>query len=117
MGKKYGVSDSSLAQTNYALGWVNGDDHRPGPQEHQGRRHDGLDEGGSREIKNLNAGDLSPAINLTPKCHMGIQQVRPYTYNWSKKTQVPVGSFAQWSKFITNTQAAPGTCGKPRSGK
>jgi hypothetical protein len=34
------------------------------------------------------------------------------TYNWSLKKQVPVGSYAQWSKYITNTQAAAGTCGK-----
>jgi hypothetical protein len=43
-------------------------------------------------------------------------QVRPYTYNWSKKSQVPVGTFQQWAKFVTNSQAAPGTCGKPRGG-
>jgi hypothetical protein len=29
---------------------------------------------------------------------MAIQQVRLYTYNWSKKTQVPIGTYAQWSK-------------------
>jgi hypothetical protein len=26
----------------------------------------------------------------------------------------PIGTYAQWSKFITNAQAAPGTCGKPK---
>ena len=72
---------------------------------------------GLQKIVNLNAGDLAPAVNLTPKCHMAIQQVRPYTYNWSRKTQVPIGTYAQWSKFITKAFAAPGTCGKPRGAK
>ncbi len=115
-GKKYGVSDSSLAQTNYALGWVNGMIIVQALKNIKGDVTPASMKVGLQGIRNLNAGDLAPPINLTVKCHMAIQQVRPYTYNWSKKTQVPVGSFKQWSKFITNTQAAPGTCGKPRSG-
>ena len=39
----------SLAQTNYALGWVNGMIIVAGPEEHQGDGHAGLDEGGPRE--------------------------------------------------------------------
>ena len=49
MGKKYGVSQTSLDQTNYVLGWTERRDHHDGPQEHQGRRHPGLDEEGPRE--------------------------------------------------------------------
>jgi branched-chain amino acid transport system substrate-binding protein len=116
-GKKYGVSDSSLAQTNYALGWVNGMIIVQALKNIKGAVTPASMKAGLEKITNLNTGDLSPPVNLSPKCHMGIKQVRPYTYNWSKKTQVPVGTYAQWSKFITNTQAAPGTCGKSRSGK
>ena len=43
---------------------------------------------------------------------MAIRGARPVTYNWSKKALLPVGSFEQWQKFVTNSQAAPGTCGK-----
>ena len=25
---------------------------------------------------------------------------------------LPIGTYPQWAKFITNAQAAPGTCGK-----
>jgi hypothetical protein len=71
---------------------------------------------GLEKIRNLDTGGLSPTINLSRKCHMAIQQVRPYTYNWSKKSQVPVGTYQQWAKYVTNSQAAPGTCGKPRAG-
>ena len=49
---------------------------------------------GLEKVINLNAGDLAPVVNLSPKCHMAIQQVRPYTYNWSRKTQVPIGTYA-----------------------
>jgi len=117
MGKKYGVSDSALAQTNYALGWVNGMIIVQALKNINGAVTPASMKAGLEKVKNLNTGDLSPSVNLTPKCHMAIQQVRPYTYNWSKKAQVPVGSFAQWKKYITNTQAAPGTCGKPRGAK
>ncbi len=116
-GKKYGVSDTSLAQTNYALGWVNGMIIVQALKNINGAVTPASMKAGLEKVKNLNAGDLSPAVNLSSKCHMAIQQVRPYTYNWSKKTQVPVGTYAQWSKYITNTQAAPGTCGKPRGAK
>ena len=116
-GRQYGVSETSLAQTNYALGWVNGMIIAQALRNITGPVTPASMKAGLEKIKNLNAGDLAPPVNLSPKCHMGIQQVRPYTYNWSKKTQVPVGTFAQWTKYITNTQAAPGTCGKPRSGK
>jgi ABC-type branched-subunit amino acid transport system substrate-binding protein len=115
-GKKAGVSADSMAQTNYTLGWVNGAIIVQALKNITGPVTTASMKKGLEKIKNLNMGDLSPAINLSPKCHMGIQQVRPMTYNWSLKKQVPVGTYAQWSKFITNTQAAPGTCGKP-SGK
>ena len=116
-GKKYGVSDTSLAQTNYALGWVNGMIIVQALKNITGAVTPASMKAGLEKVKNLNVGDLAPPVNLSSKCHMGIQAVRPYTYNWSKKTQVPVGSFDQWKKYITNSQAAPGTCGKPRSGK
>lgn len=114
MGKKYGVSDSSLAQTNYTLGWVNGMIIVQALKNINGAVTPASMKAGLDKVKNLNTGDMSPSVTLSPKCHMAIRQVRPYTYNWSKKTQVPVGTFAQWKKFITDTQAAPGTCGKPR---
>jgi len=117
-GRKYGVSDSSLAQTNYALGWVNGmiivqaiRNLKSTPVTAATMKK------GLESIRNLNVGDLAPAVNLEPKCHMAIMQVRPYTYNWSKKTQVPVGTYQQWAGSITKTQAAPGTCGKPSGAK
>jgi len=117
MGKKYGVSDTALAQTNFVLGWVNGMIIVNALKNINGAVTPASMKAGLEKIKNLSTGDLSPAISLTPKCHMAIQQVRPMTYNWSLKKQVPVGTFAQWSKYITNTQAAPGTCGKPRGAK
>jgi branched-chain amino acid transport system substrate-binding protein len=117
MGKKYGVSDTSLAQTNYVLGWTNGAIITQALKNIKGDVTTDSMKKGLESIKNLNNGDLSPVINLTPKCHMAIQQVRPMTYNWSLKKQIPVGSYSQWSKYITNTQAAPGTCGKPRGSK
>ena len=116
-GKKYGVSATSLAQTNYALGWVNGMIIVQALKNITGAVTPASMKAGLEKIKNLNTGDLSPAVNLSAKCHMGIQAVRPYTYNWAKKTQVPVGTFDQWKKYITNSQAAPGTCGKPRNAK
>ena len=117
MGKKYGVSDTALAQTNYTLGWVNGMIIVQALKNIKGAVTPASMKAGLESIRNLNTGDLSPAVNLTPKCHMAIQQVRPYTYNWSRKSQVPVGTFDQWKKYITNSQAAPGTCGKPRGAK
>jgi branched-chain amino acid transport system substrate-binding protein len=117
MGKKYGVSDSSIAQTNYALGWVNGMIIVQALKNINGPVTPASMKAGLEKVKNLNAGDLAPLVTLERKCHMAIQQVRPYTYNWSKKTQVPIGTYAQWSKYITKAFAAPGTCGKPRGSK
>ena len=114
-GKKYGVSDAEIAQTNYALGWVNGMIIVDALKKIKGDVTPASMRVALQQVKNLNTGDLSPPVTLSPKCHMAIQSVRPYTYNWSKKTQVPVGTFAQWKKYITNSQAAPGTCGKPRA--
>ena len=116
MGKKYGVSDASLQQTNYTLGWVNGAIIVAALKNIKGPVTTASMKKGLESVKNLNMGDLSPVINLNSKCHMAIQQVRPMTYNWSLKKQVPVGSYAQWSKYITNTQAAAGTCGKTAGG-
>jgi len=45
---------------------------------------------------------------------MAIQTARPYNYIFSKDAMIPVGTYDQWHKFITNQQAAPGTCGKPK---
>jgi ABC-type branched-subunit amino acid transport system substrate-binding protein len=117
MGKKYGVSSDSLAQTNYVLGWVNGAIITTALKSIKGAVTPATMKRGLETVKNLNMGDLSPVINLTPKCHMAIQQVRPMDYSFNLKKQIPVGTYAQWSKYITNTQAAPGTCGKPRTGK
>ena len=117
MGAKYGVSDTSLAQTNYVLGWTNGAIITQALKNIKGDVTPASMKKGLESIKNLNNGDLSPVINLTPKCHMAIQQVRPMDYSYNLKKQIPVGSYAQWSKYITNTQAAPGTCGKPRGSK
>src|SRR3954447_1135473 len=117
MGKKYGVSSDSLAQTNYVLGWVNGAIITTALKSIKGAVTPATMKRGLETVKNLNMGDLSPVINLTPKCHMAIQQVRPMDYSFNLKKQIPVGTYAQWSKYITNTQAAPGACGKPRTGK
>ena len=64
--------------------------------------------------KVLYKGALTPNMNLNGKCHMAIQQVRPYTYSYSKKQMLPVGTYQQWSKYVTNAYAAPGTCGKKK---
>ena len=116
-GKKYGVSQTSLDQTNYVLGWVNGAIITQALRNIKGAVTTASMKKGLESVKALNMGDLSPVVALSPKCHMAIQQVRPYTYNWKLKKQVPVGSYQQWAKSITKTQAAPGTCGKPRAGK
>jgi branched-chain amino acid transport system substrate-binding protein len=115
-GKKYGYPDSEIAQTNFALGWVNGMIIVEGLKNANGNYTGATVRAGLEKIRNLDTGGLSPTINLSRKCHMAIQQVRPYTYNWSKKSQVPVGTYQQWAKYVTNSQAAPGTCGKPRAG-
>jgi branched-chain amino acid transport system substrate-binding protein len=116
-GQKYGVSEAEISQTNYALGWVNGMIIVDALKKIKGEVTPASMKAGLEQVKNLDAGDLSPKITLSPKCHMAIQAVRPYTYNWSKKAQVPVGTYDQWKKYITNAQAAPGTCGKPRGAK
>ena len=113
-GQKYGYPATETAQANWALGWVNaqiivqalknahGDYSGPGIKK-------GLD-----QIRGLDTGGLSPTITLSPTCHMAMRQVRPYTYSYNKSDLVPIGSFAQWASFITNAQAAPGTCGRAR---
>jgi branched-chain amino acid transport system substrate-binding protein len=113
-GKKYGYPDSEIVQANFALGWVNGMIIVEALKKIQGDVTPAAVKSALEKVSIPDTGGLAPPIKLSPKCHMAIQSVRPYTYNWSRKAQVPVGTFAQWQKFITNSQAAPGTCGKPR---
>jgi branched-chain amino acid transport system substrate-binding protein len=115
-GKKAGVPDDQLAQANYSLGWVNGMIIVAALKNVKGEVTPASMKAGLESIKNLDTGGLSPKITLDAKCHMAIRGVRPVTYNWSKKALLPVGSFEQWQKYVTNSQAAPGTCGK-KAGK
>lgn len=116
MGKKYGYSDQDIAQSNFALGWVNGQLIVAGLKNVKGNYTGTSVKQGLEKVRNLNTGGLAPNISLSPKCHLAVTQVRPYTYSYSRKSLVPVGSYQQWSKFIRNAYAAPGTCGKPRGG-
>ena len=116
MGKKAGVPDDQLAQANYSLGWVNGMIIVAALKTIKGEVTPASMKKGLESVKNLDTGGLSPKISMDAKCHMAIRGVRPVTYNWSKKAQLPVGSFEQWQKYVTNSQAAPGTCGK-KAGK
>lgn len=113
-GKKYGYSATEIDQPNWALGWVNAQLIVAGLKNVKGAYTGTSVRQGLEQVRNLDTGDLSPQVTLTPKCHMAVRQVRPYAYSWKKKTMIPVGSYAQWAKFITNSYAAPGTCGKPR---
>jgi len=115
-GQKYGVPAEQLEQANYSLGWVNGMIIVEALKSIKGDVTPASVKAGLESIKNLDTGGLSPNITMTGKCHMAVQGVRPVFYNWSKKALLPVGTFAQWQKSITNSQAAPGTCGK-KSGK
>jgi branched-chain amino acid transport system substrate-binding protein len=114
-GKKYGVSESDLVQANYSLGWVQAQVMVQGLRNAKGNYTSDALRKGLEQIKNLDTGDLSPKITLSSNCHMPLRQVRPYVYSYSKDALTPVGSYAQWSKFITNAQAEPGTCGKPKA--
>jgi branched-chain amino acid transport system substrate-binding protein len=111
-GRKYGYPEAELAQANWALGWVQAQVVVQALRNAKGTYTSDAIRRGFEKIKNLDTGDLSPRITLSSRCHMAIRQVRPYFYDFKKNDMLPVGSYAQWSKFITNAQAAPGTCGK-----
>jgi ABC-type branched-subunit amino acid transport system substrate-binding protein len=116
-GQKYGVPADQLAQANFSLGWVNGMIIVEALKNIKGDVTPASMKAGLESIRNLDTGGLSPKVTLSPKCHMAIQGVRPVTYNWSKKALLPVGTFERWQKSITNSQAAPGTCGKKAGSK
>lgn len=115
-GQKYNVPADQLAQANYSLGWVNGMIIVEALKKVKGDLTPASMKAGLESVKNLDTGGLSPKITMSAKCHMAVQGVRPVTYNWTKKALLPVGTFEQWQKFVTNSQAAPGTCGK-KAGK
>jgi branched-chain amino acid transport system substrate-binding protein len=114
MGRKYGYPDSDVKQQNWALGWVNAQVIVQALKNAKGDYSPENVKAGLEKIKNMDTGGLSPNITLSPTCHMAIRQVRPYNYSYSKDAMLPVGTYPQWAKFITNAQAAPGTCGKPK---
>jgi branched-chain amino acid transport system substrate-binding protein len=114
MGKKYGYPDAEIVQQNFALGWVNGQMVVQGLRNAKGDYSGPGVKAGLEKVRNLDTGGLSPNLNLSPTCHMAIQTARPYNYIFSKDAMIPVGTYEQWHKFITNQQAAPGTCGKPK---
>jgi branched-chain amino acid transport system substrate-binding protein len=112
MGKKYGYPESDYTQANWALGWVNAQIIVQALKNAKGNYTGASVKKGLEQIKNLDTGGLAPNVTLSATCHMALTQVRPYTYSYSRDALIPIGSFAHWSKFVTNAQAAPGTCGK-----
>jgi branched-chain amino acid transport system substrate-binding protein len=115
-GKKYGYPESEITQLNWTLGWVNAQIIVEGLKNAKGNYTGASVRKGLEGVTNLDTGNLAPTVTLSPKCHMAVRQVRPYTYSFSKEAMLPIGSYAQWGKYITNAYAAPGTCGKPRAG-
>lgn len=115
-GQKYGYSEAEIRQQNWALGWVNAQIIHEALKNAKGNFTPAGVKAGLEKITNLDTGGLGPNVTLSPKCHMAVQQARPYYYAYARKTLLPVGTYAQWRKYITNAYAAPGTCGKPRGG-
>jgi branched-chain amino acid transport system substrate-binding protein len=116
-GKKYGYPDSEITQANWSLGWMNARLMVEALKNAKGNYSGDAVRKGFEAIRNLDTGGMSPKVTLTNKCHMVIQQVRPYTYSYKTDTLQPVGSYEQWAKWITNAYAAPGTCGKKSGSK
>jgi branched-chain amino acid transport system substrate-binding protein len=113
-GKRYGYPDAELSQQNWALGWANAMLIVEGLKKVKGAFTPASVKAGLEQVKNLDTGGLTPNMTIDKKCHMAIRQVRPYTYSYSRKQMLPVGTYAQWSKYVTNAYAAPGTCGKKK---
>jgi len=113
-GKRFGYPEAEITQQNWALGWANAMLIVEGLKKVKGAFTPASVKVGLEQVKNLDTGGLTPNMNLDRKCHMAIQQVRPYTYSYAKKQMLPVGTYEQWSKFVTNAYAAPGTCGKKK---
>ena len=113
-GKRFGYPEAEITQQNWALGWANAMLIVEGLKKVKGAFTPASVKAGLEQVKNLDTGGLTPNMSLDRKCHMAIQQVRPYTYSYSKKQMLPVGTYQQWSKYVTNAYAAPGTCGKKR---
>ncbi|HET9937377.1 MAG TPA: ABC transporter substrate-binding protein [Gaiella sp.] len=113
-GKRFGYPEAEITQQNWALGWANAMLIVEGLKKVKGAFTPASVKAGLEQVKNLDTGGLTPNMSLDRKCHMAIQQVRPYTYSYSKKQMLPVGTYQQWSKYVTNAYAAPGTCGKKK---
>lgn len=113
-GKRFGYPEAEITQQNWALGWANAMLIAQGLRNVKGAFTPASVKAGLESVKNLDTGGLTPNMTVAPKCHMAIRQVRPYTYSFKKKQMLPVGTYQQWAKFITNAYAAPGTCGKKR---
>jgi branched-chain amino acid transport system substrate-binding protein len=109
-GEKYGYDAAEINQMNWSLGWVNGmiivealknaDGDYTGPAVKEGLE----------QIESLDTGGLSPTPNISSNCHMAIRQVRPYTFDYAKKQIEPIGTYEEWSEYVTNGYAAEGTC-------
>jgi branched-chain amino acid transport system substrate-binding protein len=111
--QKYGYPASEYNQMNWSLGWAHAMVIHEALKKVRGGNYTGETvRNAIRTMANFDTGGLSPNIKFSPKCHMGIREVRPYTYNYKLKTIQPVGSYQQWSKWVTNGYAAKGTCGK-----
>ena len=113
-GKRYGYPEAEITQQNWALGWANAMLIVEGLRKVKGAFTPASVKAGLEQVKKLDTGGLAPPMSLDRKCHMAIQQVRPYTYSYSKKQMLPVGTYQQWAKYVTNAYAAPGTCGKKK---
>ena len=116
-GKKYGYPDNEYTQANWSLGWMNAQLMAHALKNAKGNYSGDEVRKGFEMIKNLNTGGIGPNVTLDGKCHMVIRQLRPYTYSYKTDTLQPVGTYDQWSKWITNSYAAPGTCGKKSGSK
>ena len=101
--KKYGV-DQTLAQNfNFVNGWVaakvfvagaRAGAKSSGKVDHSSLRK-GLD-----SLSNFDTGGQSANYTYSSTDHQGLKTARPYSYDFTKSQLVPVGTFADYTKYF-----------------
>lgn len=100
--KHYGVDPTLARNFNFVNGWVaakvfvagaRAGAKRTGKVDHSSLRM-GLD-----SLSNFDTGGQSATFRYSSTDHEGLKTARPYTFNFSKNELVPVGTYADYSKY------------------
>lgn len=102
--KAQGVQDTEAQNINFVVGWVAGKVFVAGARAgaaKTGKVDHGSLRAGLDSLTNFDTGGQSVNFQYSSTSHQGIRTMRPYQYDYSKNQLTPIGTYADWQKYLT----------------